>query len=1333
MNRAPGNESRKKAKTTSKTGRRRDARDGDHVDLLTRPRLAMNNHDRSNDDLLKNKLAAAESRLAAQQTELLRRDEQLEELKSTLNETQHKLNRETTNGINLESTLNKCRDDLQTEKLASQNAAAALFSAQQQLKEHEKERRGLELNLTSMSHTSDSTNARILKLEKEKSTLENRIRELQTEIIQHSPAPTATPARSRAPSRRRSSSVSDARVNTLEQELKDTRVSLAQKDTELRTTSIKLAQAQSDLFRVENEKIAGDKRFQTQLADLRAELQERDGELEYLREQQGGSREDELLQRIDEDEAKTAALERQLGEASREHDRLRQQLQEASDRVLEAEDRNIELVAEREEALGEMQGQIDQLSEVIRQKDTLIANQSTPQLHTSAEDVERLLGAIDRIRGERDNLRRDVEFLQNEARFTEEALRSRIAALEQTSPVDPQLQAQVQALQLQLVRSSSERDEEIRRLGRVAMASAIVIEHLRSHNGVTAQQFLSVSTSSEGACDRLRETDLLVPSRRHSGELHTQQLMFDTTQDRVAQLETQVGELSQALDDLTAERDSLNLQTTNLTRDLETAKRDIADAETRYTELQFHQLSSMTVNAATEALRQQLADQEQRVLRRTELVGILQHDNQRMETNMKLQEERLLELAAEVEVLAAQKDAMVEDCAEARHARDVAVARVEEIEVEMEAIETRAGQAESAVEAMVGVVFANASRSRHVQHGAALEIQKLKEQLAEKDRMITDNDLEGEIAALRPAHVEELGSLQRRLVELTSALDETQARCEAAEANYRQALADSTHSREEFEAATGTADKLESELRRLQEEHVIALQALQEQLASAVADTEAAKAAHEELDIAHQQLVKQLAEGREDSEERVQALEERVAELEVLLEEQTARCASLSEEADALRDQVERQTELGAADKARLEAAIQDATTQREDAENDAEDSREQLASVQEELARARLDADVVQEEKTALQEQVTLLQADKQRALSLHRYLESQVKDKEVQIANLSAEIDEGKVQLSRVDKERQAAQFNLNLLETKQRREVSELQRQVVALQAQPDLQTMVVDLEESNREKDELLVRKNAELEEYDERAIDILKTNKQLKEKVDSLTRKIQKLQAKVDAAKATSVTMVPQRESPPMLAQPRPRTNTFSSMVSTAASTSSLPSVSSLSTSMSMPTVPPIPPVPSHIPRSPARSRVASASALPRPKTPERKAIPTVFRAKTPERRPPVFIPPSPSAPVLGQKRRAPDDFENVQVPAQGFTADSLPDDGTPRVRRALNPSGGFTPVRRAEPSPGMAVRSATHISDVTNSPRLDTTAKAKRSWLGRIKGSTAAGTGRPLS
>nr|GAT57459.1 predicted protein [Mycena chlorophos] len=1321
----------------------------------------MNNHDRSNDDLLKNKLAAAESRLAAQQTELLRRDEQLEELKSTLNETQHKLNRETTNGLNLESTLNKCRDDLQTEKLASQNAAAALFSAQQQLKEHEKERRGLELNLTSMSHTSDSTNARILKLEKEKSTLENRVRELQTEIIQHSPAPTATPARSRAPSRRRSSSVSDARVNTLEQELKDTRVSLAQKDTELRTTSTRLAQAQSDLFRVENEKIAGDKRlaqaqsdlfrvenekiagdkrFQTQLADLRAELQERDGELEYLREQQGGCREDELLQRIDEDETKIAALERQLDEASREHDRLRQQLQEASDRVLEAEDRNIELVAEREEALGEMQGQIDQLSEVIRQKDTVIANQSTPQLHTSAEDVERLLGAIDRIRGERDNLRRDVDFLQNEAKFTEEALRSRIAALEQTAPVDPQLQAQVQALQLQLVRSSSERDEEIRRLGRVAMASAVVIEHLRSHNGVTAQQFLSVSTSSEGACDRLRETDLLVPSRRHSGELHTQQLMFDitdTTQDRVAQLEAQVGELSQALDDLTAERDSLNLQTTNLTRDLEIAKRDITDAETRYTELQFHQLSSMTVNAATEALRQQLADQEQRVLRRTELVGILQHDNQRMETNMKLQEERLLELAAEVEVLAAQKDAMVEDCAEARHARDVAVARVEEIEVEMEGIETRAGQAEMAVEAMVGVVFANTSRSRdtlrHVRDEAWSQAYKLNERLAEKDRMITDNDLEGEIAALRVAHVEELGNLQRRLVELTSALDETQARCEAADANYQQALADSTRSREELEAATGTANELKSELGRLQENHVIALQALQEQLVSVVADAQVAKAAHEDLDIAHQQLVKQLAESREDSEERVQALEERVLELEALLEEQIARCASLSEEADALRDQVERQTELGAADKARLEAAIQDATAQREDAENDAEDSREQLASVQEELARARLDADVVQEEKTALQEQVTLLQADKQRALSLHRYLESQVKEKEVQIATLSAELDEGKVQLSRVDKERQAAQFNLNLLETKQRREVSELQRQVTALQAQPDLQTMVVDLEESNREKDELLVRKNAELEEYDERAIDILKTNKQLKEKVDSLTRKIQKLQAKVDAAKATSVTMVPQRESPPMLAQPRPRTNTFSSMVSTAASTSSLPSVSSLSTSMSMPTVPPIPPVPSHIPRSPARSRVASASALPGPKTPERKAIPTVFRAKTPERRPPVFIPPSPSAPVLGQKRRAPDDFENIQVPAQGFTADSLPDDGTPRVRRALNPSGGFTPVRRAEPSPGMAVRSATHISDVTNSPRLDTTAKAKRSWLGRIKGSTAAGTGRPLS
>jgi hypothetical protein len=110
---------------------------------------------------------------------------------------------------------------------------------------------------------------------------------------------------------------------------------------------------------------------------------------------------------------------------------------------------------------------------------------------------------------------------------------------------------------------------------------------------------------------------------------------------------------------------------------------------------------------------------------------------------------------------------------------------------------------------------------------------------------------------------------------------------------------------------------------------------------------------------------------------------------------------------------------------------------------------------------------------------------------------------------------------------------------------------------------------------------------------------------------------------------------------------------------------------------------PAPSLSPFVPPSPGRTnRVASGSAL--PMTPERKALQQVEAQQTPERRM-VPNPPAPSAAVRGQKRRAPDDFEEVNVPTQGFTAESPPEENkTPRVRRVLlnTPHSGLTPDAR---------------------------------------------------
>lgn len=231
------------------------------------------------------------------------------------------------------------------------------------------------------------------------------------------------------------------------------------------------------------------------------------------------------------------------------------------------------------------------------------------------------------------------------------------------------------------------------------------------------------------------------------------------------------------------------------------------------------------------------------------------------------------------------------------------------------------------------------------------------------------------------------------------------------------------------------------------------------------------------------------------------------------------------------------------------------------------------------------------------------------------------------------------------------------------------------------------------------------------------------------KIESLSRKVHTLQAKLAAASETPA-------PPPQ----EPRAD-----------------------SSSRPLVPRMPvPMPT-TPKTQTRA-VSGPSDPSRPKTPENKTPQlSVFRTRTPEpkRAPPSVAQPEPllassSSSSVGQKRRAPDDFDDCDsVPPQGFTVDSVPSAGpvTPRARRALHPvKTGFTPVRshpihassvQLSPSrratTGAPLSSAPlppAIADVTNSPRSksEATKTAKRGWLGKIRnGTTAAVTSRSVS
>jgi myosin protein heavy chain len=251
--------------------------------------------------------------------------------------------------------------------------------------------------------------------------------------------------------------------------------------------------------------------------------------------------------------------------------------------------------------------------------------------------------------------------------------------------------------------------------------------------------------------------------------------------------------------------------------------------------------------------------------------------------------------------------------------------------------------------------------------------------------------------------------------------------------------------------------------------------------------------------------------------------------------------------------------------------------------------------------------------------------------------------------------------------------------------------------------------------------------------------MLKENKKLASKVESLNRKVQNLQSKLAAAKASALRAEP--SMPNGMALPTEATLAPRAL----SATSSVPSV---------------PPVPTHSPppiiRAPSHRIASGPSSLSRPKTPERRVpVPPVFKARTPERRVASAAPPDAmlSATTIGKKRPAPDDFEHCEgIPPQGFTIESLPSHGLeneiPRLRRVLsNIQSGFTPVRHSArptiplPSPKRPIvdsaRSSPLIADVTNSPRAvsqmmtgQSGKPSKRSWLGKIRGVSTQATGR---
>ncbi len=212
-----------------------------------------------------------------------------------------------------------------------QNGNLVARSSEEKGKQEEIARRELQQALESVSSREVASNAIISNLRTEKVALERRMQELEVNFQQVISA--ATPKRK---GRARSSSLSDVRVATLERDIGESRASVLNLQAELGKAQEKLRRTEEDLFRVENEKTVLERRVTDEMKTMEERLASKDEEIIQLSGGEGlglaQEREEELIRRVEEEEAKVQALECLLSE-TRDLKAMESALQKAEKRV----------------------------------------------------------------------------------------------------------------------------------------------------------------------------------------------------------------------------------------------------------------------------------------------------------------------------------------------------------------------------------------------------------------------------------------------------------------------------------------------------------------------------------------------------------------------------------------------------------------------------------------------------------------------------------------------------------------------------------------------------------------------------------------------------------------------------------------------------------------------------------------------------------------------------------------------------------------------------------------------------------------------------------------
>ncbi|CAE6469344.1 unnamed protein product [Rhizoctonia solani] len=327
-----------------------------------------------------------------------------------------------------------------------------------------------------------------------------------------------------------------------------------------------------------------------------------------------------------------------------------------------------------------------------------------------------------------------------------------------------------------------------------------------------------------------------------------------------------------------------------LTQSLAAARSTISALE-RQTSPQ--QPGTPTRTTIVPALRAQITELTARIERRTEQIGIHQHEIKRLEAHLGLTQDTVQDLEEDLDQAGVRERALLEDATLAREERDMARQALAEGEV----VEAR--HSEEQTVALVHSVFDAIGQARsnqriaesyrdkletQVQQTDALQIQ-VEQRVAEVDLLMTQVDgVNARMSALR----DELQTEQRRFAQEKSRADKAEQRAEEAEQ-----LAEEAKSSADEDKAWAADYRKKFEDARLE------LAESKQQLIELEAKLVDFESAREELEACEAVLVGL----REELDAEKTNGAESVAEIQAALDEQRVECTCKSSELDSLKDE----------------------------------------------------------------------------------------------------------------------------------------------------------------------------------------------------------------------------------------------------------------------------------------------------------------------------------------------------------------------------------------------------------------------------------------------